>query len=188
MRSLGGVATRNDIMLVSHIRHLQDHEGVTHFTTAVVRGATERLVPILMTALAAGLALVPIALSAGEPGTEIQAPMPIVNRVWPVQFGGAQHGGRAGPVRTPRPARVPVIVVAHDPLIGSRDPERCNAADKGGLALRDDQLVFHAERPRHVAGPQAGQRFVGLVVHLAQEPGSVTVPFSYRKARKSNTP
>jgi Cu/Ag efflux pump CusA len=43
-----------------------------------VRGATERLVPILMTALAAGLALVPIALSAGQPGSEIQAPMAMV--------------------------------------------------------------------------------------------------------------
>jgi len=44
----------------------------------VIRGATERVVPILMTALAAGLALVPIALSAGEPGSEIQAPMAMV--------------------------------------------------------------------------------------------------------------
>src|SRR5687768_663426 len=76
--TLFGIATRNGIMLVSHIRHLQEHEGVTHFKTAVVRGATERLVPILMTALAAGLALVPIALSAGEPGSEIQAPMAMV--------------------------------------------------------------------------------------------------------------
>lgn len=76
--TLFGIATRNGIMLVSHIRHLQAHEGVSDFTTAVVRGARERLVPILMTALAAGLALVPIALSAGEPGSEIQAPMAIV--------------------------------------------------------------------------------------------------------------
>lgn len=76
--TLFGIATRNGIMLVSHIRHLQEHEGVTDFRTAVVRGATERLVPILMTALAAGLALVPIALSAGEPGSEIQAPMAMV--------------------------------------------------------------------------------------------------------------
>jgi Cu/Ag efflux pump CusA len=76
--TLLGVATRNGIMLVSHIRHLQEREGVADFTTAVVRGATERLVPILMTALAAGLALVPIALAAGEPGTEIQAPMALV--------------------------------------------------------------------------------------------------------------
>jgi CzcA family heavy metal efflux pump len=76
--TLFGIATRNGIMLVSHIRHLQEHEGVTDFQTAVVRGATERLVPILMTALAAGLALVPIALSAGQPGSEIQAPMAMV--------------------------------------------------------------------------------------------------------------
>jgi CzcA family heavy metal efflux pump len=76
--TLFGIATRNGIMLVSHIRHLQEHEGVTDFRAAVTRGATERLVPILMTALAAGLALVPIALSAGEPGSEIQAPMAIV--------------------------------------------------------------------------------------------------------------
>jgi Cu/Ag efflux pump CusA len=76
--TLFGIATRNGIMLVSHIRHLQEHEGVTEFRTAVRRGATERLVPILMTALAAGLALVPIALSAGEPGSEIQAPMAMV--------------------------------------------------------------------------------------------------------------
>jgi Cu/Ag efflux pump CusA len=65
-------------MLVSHIRHLQEHEGVSDFRTAVVRGATERFVPILMTALAAGLALVPIASSGGEPGSEIQAPMAMV--------------------------------------------------------------------------------------------------------------
>ncbi len=76
--TLFGIATRNGIMLVSHIRHLQEYEGVTDFRAAVTRGATERLVPILMTALAAGLALVPIALSAGEPGSEIQAPMAMV--------------------------------------------------------------------------------------------------------------
>jgi CzcA family heavy metal efflux pump len=76
--TLFGIATRNGIMLVSHIRHVQEHEGVRDFKTAVMRGATERLVPILMTALAAGLALVPIALSAGEPGSEIQAPMAMV--------------------------------------------------------------------------------------------------------------
>ena len=76
--TLFGIATRNGIMLVSHIRHLQEDEGVTDFRAAVTRGATERLVPILMTALAAGLALVPIALSAGVPGSEIQAPMATV--------------------------------------------------------------------------------------------------------------
>jgi CzcA family heavy metal efflux pump len=76
--TLFGIATRNGIMLISHIRHLREHERVTDFRTAVVQGATERLVPILMTALAAGLALVPIAMSMGEPGSEIQAPMAMV--------------------------------------------------------------------------------------------------------------
>jgi CzcA family heavy metal efflux pump len=73
-----GIATRNGIMLVSHIRHLQEQEGVTDFHEAVRRGAMERLVPIMMTALAAGLALVPLALGGEKPGNEIQTPMAIV--------------------------------------------------------------------------------------------------------------
>jgi Cu/Ag efflux pump CusA len=73
-----GIATRNGIMLVSHIRHLQEHEGVTDFREAVRRGAMERLVPIMMTALAAGLALIPLALGGDKPGNEIQTPMAIV--------------------------------------------------------------------------------------------------------------
>jgi CzcA family heavy metal efflux pump len=73
-----GIATRNGIMLVSHIRHLQEQEGVTDFREAVRRGAMERLVPIFMTALAAGLALIPLAIGGGKPGNEIQTPMAIV--------------------------------------------------------------------------------------------------------------
>ncbi|MBI4464373.1 MAG: efflux RND transporter permease subunit, partial [Acidobacteria bacterium] len=73
-----GIATRNGIMLISHIRHLMKYEGVEDLYQAVIRGASERLAPILMTALAAGLALVPIVLRMGEAGNEIQAPMAIV--------------------------------------------------------------------------------------------------------------
>jgi len=76
--TLFGIATRNGVMLVSHIRFLRQVEGETDLEQAVRRASEERLVPILMTAFAAGLALVPLALAMGEPGSEIQAPMAIV--------------------------------------------------------------------------------------------------------------
>jgi len=76
--TLFGIATRNGVMMISHIHHLVEHEGVRDAAEAVKRGAEERLVPILMTALATGLALVPLVLAAGQPGSEIQAPMAMV--------------------------------------------------------------------------------------------------------------
>jgi Cu/Ag efflux pump CusA len=65
-------------MLLTHIHHLQRVEGVSDFTEAVRRGAMERLAPILMTALAAAFALIPLALGGGKPGNEIQTPMATV--------------------------------------------------------------------------------------------------------------
>jgi CzcA family heavy metal efflux pump len=76
--TLFGIATRNGVMMVTHIKYLQANEEVTDLAQAVRRGAEERLVPILMTAISAGLALVPLAIAMGEPGSEIQAPMAIV--------------------------------------------------------------------------------------------------------------
>ncbi len=74
--TLFGIAVRNGILLVSHYRHLQ-LEGVP-LREAILQGSSERLVPILMTALAAVLGLVPLAMAAGEPGSELLAPLAIV--------------------------------------------------------------------------------------------------------------
>ena len=75
--TLFGIAARNGIILVSHYQHLRVVEGAS-LEEAIDRGSQERLVPILMTALGTGLALVPIAAALGEPGNEIQAPMALV--------------------------------------------------------------------------------------------------------------
>ncbi len=74
--TLFGIASRNGIMMLTHYRHLLAAGQSTE--EAVLEGSVERLVPILMTALTAALALVPIVLSAGEPGNELQAPMAAV--------------------------------------------------------------------------------------------------------------
>jgi CzcA family heavy metal efflux pump len=73
-----GIAARNGIMLVSHYRHLEEVEGEPFGVNLVLRGAEERLTPILMTALATGLALVPLVVSGNLPGHEIEYPMAVV--------------------------------------------------------------------------------------------------------------
>jgi CzcA family heavy metal efflux pump len=76
--AVGGIAARNNIMLISHYLHLMKHEGESFTKEMVIRGTEERLVPILMTAVSAGLALVPLVIAADEPGKEILNPVAIV--------------------------------------------------------------------------------------------------------------
>jgi Cu/Ag efflux pump CusA len=73
-----GVAARNGIMLISHYQHLEEHEGEPFGPELVRRGSRERIAPIMMTALTAGLALVPLAIAGNLPGHEIEHPMAIV--------------------------------------------------------------------------------------------------------------
>jgi len=76
--TLFGIATRNAVMLISHYDHLVRVEGEGWSREAAIRGALERLGPILMTALVTALALVPLAVGSGDPGREIEGPMAIV--------------------------------------------------------------------------------------------------------------
>jgi len=73
-----GISARNGIMLLSHYDHLRRFEGEEFGPALILRGAQERLVPILMTALCAGLALVPLVIAGDKPGHEIEHPMAIV--------------------------------------------------------------------------------------------------------------
>jgi len=75
--AVGGVAARNGIMMISHYLHLMKHEGEGFTDAMIERGTLERFVPVTMTALSAGIALIPFVISMGEPGKEILSPVAI---------------------------------------------------------------------------------------------------------------
>ncbi len=76
--SLGGIASRNGILLLNHYIHLVRYEGESWSQEMIVRAGKERLAPVLMTALTSGIGLVPLAMAAGEPGKEILYPVATV--------------------------------------------------------------------------------------------------------------
>ncbi len=76
--ALFGITLRNAIMMLAHYQYLVREEGLPWSAETATRGASERLVPILMTALVTGLGLLPVALASGRPGGEIDGPMAIV--------------------------------------------------------------------------------------------------------------
>ncbi len=75
--TLAGISARNGILKISHYINLALHEGETFGEPLILRGSLERLVPVLMTALCAGLALIPLVIGAGKPGTEILHPVAV---------------------------------------------------------------------------------------------------------------
>lgn len=76
--TLCGVASRNGIMMISHYLHLMKYEGEGFTKEMVIRGSQERLVPVMMTALVASLALLPLVFAKGQPGSEILHPVAVV--------------------------------------------------------------------------------------------------------------
>ncbi len=75
--AVGGIAARNGIMMISHYLHLMKHEGEGFTYAMIERGTLERFVPVTMTALSAGIALIPFVIAMGEPGKEILSPVAI---------------------------------------------------------------------------------------------------------------
>jgi len=76
--TLFGITMRNSVMMISHFEHLVQEEGMAWGPETALRGASERLIPILMTALVTALGLLPLAIGSGEAGREIEGPMAIV--------------------------------------------------------------------------------------------------------------
>jgi HME family heavy-metal exporter len=115
--TLAGISARNGILKVSHYINLALYEGEVFGRDLVIRGSLERLTPVLMTALSAGLALMPLLLGADEPGREILHPVAVTI------FGGLVSATLLDTLLTP------VLFLA----FGRKPLERIQAGEEGGL-------------------------------------------------------
>jgi HME family heavy-metal exporter len=121
--TLAGISARNGILKISHYINLALFEGETFGRKLIVRGSLERLSPVLMTALAAGLALLPLLFGAGEPGREILHPVAVTI------FGGLISSTLLDTLLTPilflRYGNAPLqrILAAQDQAPSSQEPQ-----------------------------------------------------------------
>lgn len=132
--TLFGIAVRNGILLVNHYQHVMAEEGKSLFD-AVVQGSIERLVPILMTALCAALGLVPLALHAGQPGSELLAPLAIV------VLGG---------LITSTFLNLIIVPAGYSLVFGARDPQA--RENSSGILRRQDAALRSARKPTTTQG------------------------------------
>ena len=149
--TLTGISARNGILKVSHYINLVLHEGEAFGPDMVVRGSLERLTPVLMTALSAGLALLPLILGADAPGKEILHPVAITI------FGGLVSATLLDTLLTP----VLFLRVGRKPL------ERLMQPDADGL--QPAEAFAHGIPPAAAHGgvvaESSGEQWVELVVH-----------------------
>ncbi|MBM3980725.1 MAG: efflux RND transporter permease subunit [Planctomycetes bacterium] len=151
--SLGGIAVRNGVLLVAHYAHLMREQGAPFARDTILRGSLERLAPVLMTALTAGIALVPLVAEGLKPGREILYPVATVilgGLVTSTFCEFLLHPGLFWRFSGPDAARLAAGGPGDDPLSGAEPPA---GSPLSPLPPADGPP---ADTPAAVVGPRAG--------------------------------